>query len=230
MAARPSPRRQAIEAGEKFYFTGRPCRHGHIAARYVSCGACLPCHQGIEYSAEYHARHYQENKQIYLANSRKWASENRAKSNEIKSLWRDRNPEYATAWAKTAYQKNPEPYRARARERRQKDPIPLNEAMKKWRENNPEKVRAHKVNRRARKVGAGGSGLSGADIKEIVARQKGRCACCGAKTKLQMDHMMPLALGGSNSKNNFQGLCRPCNASKHAKHPIDFNRSKGMLL
>lgn len=36
-------RRAAFTAGLKRYFTGEPCRKGHIAERYVSTGGCLDC-------------------------------------------------------------------------------------------------------------------------------------------------------------------------------------------
>lgn len=36
-------RSEAQIAGLKRYFTGVPCRHGHIAERYVSAWACLDC-------------------------------------------------------------------------------------------------------------------------------------------------------------------------------------------
>lgn len=38
-----STRRQALIAGELTYFTGKPCKNGHIAPRYVSTGGCLEC-------------------------------------------------------------------------------------------------------------------------------------------------------------------------------------------
>lgn len=36
-------RNDALLAGHKFFFTGRPCQHGHVAQRYVSSGACVLC-------------------------------------------------------------------------------------------------------------------------------------------------------------------------------------------
>lgn len=40
----PSARRKAIEAGKPRYFTGLPCKHGHISDRWVD-GACVKCTQ-----------------------------------------------------------------------------------------------------------------------------------------------------------------------------------------
>lgn len=36
-------RKEAAAAGLKKYNTGRPCRHGHSADRYVDSGACSAC-------------------------------------------------------------------------------------------------------------------------------------------------------------------------------------------
>jgi len=40
----PSSRLEAYEQGADRYFTGIPCRHGHVAERYVS-GSCVECRQ-----------------------------------------------------------------------------------------------------------------------------------------------------------------------------------------
>ena len=34
---------KAKQAGERFYFTGVPCKHGHVANRYTSSGTCSEC-------------------------------------------------------------------------------------------------------------------------------------------------------------------------------------------
>ena len=39
----PTSRKLALAAGVKKYFTGEPCRHGHIAYRYAQSGACSEC-------------------------------------------------------------------------------------------------------------------------------------------------------------------------------------------
>lgn len=37
-------RKEALEAGDKFYFTGKACKHGHVSIRKVTYG-CNECHQ-----------------------------------------------------------------------------------------------------------------------------------------------------------------------------------------
>jgi hypothetical protein len=36
-------RKEAIDAIERYYCTGKPCKRGHIAKRYTITGACCAC-------------------------------------------------------------------------------------------------------------------------------------------------------------------------------------------
>ena len=45
----------AIAAGKDTYFTGKPCKHGHIAERHVSTNACVDC----SYKRLKNTMHYQ---------------------------------------------------------------------------------------------------------------------------------------------------------------------------
>jgi hypothetical protein len=36
-------RASARAAGQTFYFTGKPCKHGHVAKRYSHNGECVVC-------------------------------------------------------------------------------------------------------------------------------------------------------------------------------------------
>lgn len=78
--------------------------------------------------------------------------------------------------------------------------------------------------RRALRRDAEGSHTA-ADILRIHAEQSGKCACCGKDLNgtYHVDHIMPLAIGGSNWPDNLQALCAFCNQSKGAKHPYDFS-------
>lgn len=42
---RPKTRKEAIDCGEHFFFTGKPCKHGHVSTRYANSGACTACQQ-----------------------------------------------------------------------------------------------------------------------------------------------------------------------------------------
>ena len=100
-----------------------------------------------------------------------------------------------------------------------------------WRDENRDAVRVHAQNRRARKLGNGGV-LSKTIRQKLMVLQKGLCTCCKQPLGVSphLDHIMPLALGGSNTDDNIQLLRAGCNASKHDRHPIDFMQSRGFLL
>jgi 5-methylcytosine-specific restriction endonuclease McrA len=103
--------------------------------------------------------------------------------------------------------------------------------VSEWAKKYPDKRNANQQNRRARKIGAGGK-LSPGLAQRLLVLQKGRCACCGASLAFgyNLDHIVPLALGGANEDWNMQLLTKKCNNEKHAKHPVDFMQSRGYLL
>jgi 5-methylcytosine-specific restriction endonuclease McrA len=103
--------------------------------------------------------------------------------------------------------------------------------VREWGEKNKPIRRAIDQNRRARKRATGGE-LSNGLVEKLFDLQRGKCACCKQPLgdDYHLDHIMPLALGGSNTDNNMQLLRSTCNQQKHAKHPVDFMQSRGMLL
>ena len=98
---------------------------------------------------------------------------------------------------------------------------------------NPEVIRAIHHNRKARIRGAEGT-HSAADVAEILKLQRKRCANPACRASLRdgyhVDHIVPVARGGSNDRRNLQLLCQPCNLHKHAKDPIDWAQENGLLL
>lgn len=106
---------------------------------------------------------------------------------------------------------------------------------KREKERNPEKYKArqnaHKRNREARISGNGGRHTA-KDILFLLDMQKCKCATCkvNIKNNYNVDHVIPLALGGSNAKDNLQLLCPTCNRAKSAKHPVDFMQEIGFLI
>jgi 5-methylcytosine-specific restriction endonuclease McrA len=92
-------------------------------------------------------------------------------------------------------------------------------------------IQAHCRLRRAREKGAAGNHTAN-DILFLLEKQRYKCANCSKSVRKMrhVDHIMPLAKGGSNDRKNLQILCPPCNLSKRAKHPIDWARENGRLL
>ena len=46
--------------------------------------------------------------------------------------------------------------------------------------------------------------------REVWIRDRGRCVDCGVASSLAFDHVLPLAVGGSNTAPNLELRCRPC--------------------
>lgn len=49
---------------------------------------------------------------------------------------------------------------------------------------------------------------------EVWRRDQGRCVDCGAREKLEFDHIIPWNEGGSNTARNLELRCENCNGSK----------------
>lgn len=56
-----------------------------------------------------------------------------------------------------------------------------------------------------------------ADVRrEVWRRDEGRCSRCGSRERLEYDHIIPVARGGSNTVRNIELLCETCNRTKSA--------------
>lgn len=166
------------------------------------------------------AKYWANNKDKISSANAIYREENKDSVRESKKAWRIDNIEKSKAQVGAWRRKN----RERVRE--------LNSA---WNLANPEVMAAIQRNRRARIKSADGS-HSGSDVNKIFAAQRGLCASCkikllkSGKQRYHVDHIMPLALGGSNWPTNLQCLCPACNLSKGAKHPDIWAAAKGRML
>lgn len=114
LAETPSKRkerlvREAVAAGSKTYFTGEPCKNGHIAPRAIGgcCRACRPIHNKAKYLREpekakaANAKWLARNRERMRVLNREWAKRNRAKLNYKRSLRRAAEIQATPAWANT---------------------------------------------------------------------------------------------------------------------------------
>lgn len=108
-------RAEALAAGLNVYYTGSPCKHGHLANRYVQNWTCVVCHakkcaenqpkwraknpeKAGEYAKKYAVEHAEATKAWRAANKEKcaetqraWSKANREKRNQFSREWRLRN-------------------------------------------------------------------------------------------------------------------------------------------
>jgi len=93
---------QAKADGDKFYFTGKKCPHGHLSPRYTSTGQCLDCvkaQTARQVKGGYFKEHYKnpEVKERKKANGKVYRERTRERQNEMSRLWVANNPEKARA-------------------------------------------------------------------------------------------------------------------------------------
>ncbi len=62
-----------------------------------------------------------------------------------------------------------------------------------------------------------GPGVSEADWIRLCNRFAGRCAYCGVRAKLTLDHVVPVSRGGQHSIGNILPACGGCNSRKRAR-------------
>ena len=182
------------------------------------------------------------------AASLRWINKDRARSLKLQRERRSQeSKEKQRERQRAEYARNPDRFKKSRARYLAKNPEKVRERKRRWAIANRDKVRdgaaksraknhehrsAQVRNRRAKQRNAGGRHTA-KDIAVIAEAQGHKCAYCRAnlrKVKRHVDHIMPIALGGSNDRSNLQLLCVPCNLSKQAKHPIEFAQSKGLLL
>lgn len=206
--------------------TGKACRNGHVEKRKASNGKCVVCEKASD------RKSYEKHREERIVKA---------------AAWKNDNVEKVRAYCLDRYHNNPKVKRQN-KEWRERNPDKVRASRKKWLVNNPEKrresirrytaahpetVQSNVRKRRARLRGTAGSHTAD-DITSILMRQKYKCAECGCSIKKrserQVDHIMPIILGGTNDPGNLQILCSTCNKRKGGKHPLDFAQERGRLV
>jgi 5-methylcytosine-specific restriction endonuclease McrA len=213
-------RTDAKKAGLTRYFTGKPCKHGHVAERYVANCLCVGCSPAIQ-KAWYDKRPKKEKKpsknlwkdpEYKRAYFRQWRKDNLDQSSEIKRKWRSKNPGYGTQWSRD----HPEV----AHNYYQNNKAKVAVTTRIWRRKNRAKCQAYGLNYWARLKNAPGS-FTEQDVEAILEQQQYRCAAPHCQTDIlrsfHIDHILPLSRGGSNWPDNLQALCKSCNSQKKDK-------------
>lgn len=108
-------RKQALFIGLKRYFTGKPCKHGHIDFRKSSNGECFSCNriQFKSYSKrnanklkEKRLESYAKNPETYRERQRVYTKKNKGAVMARQALWREKNREHQINYAMDYKRKN----------------------------------------------------------------------------------------------------------------------------
>jgi len=86
-----------------------------------------------------------------------------------------------------------------------------------WQKRHPERKNEHEHRRRARRRGNACVIFSVSDWREKLKLYNGSCAYCITSKANEMDHVVPLALGGAHSLANVRPACSSCNRIKGAR-------------
>jgi 5-methylcytosine-specific restriction endonuclease McrA len=185
--------------------------------RYESGGHCKICRAKYrDANREKAKQHYKNNFETYAKKQKDYKQKNLEKIKARNIQHRKDNIEKFKIKDATYYEKN-------------KNKIKESQSIYYEKHKKEFLIRNH--NRRVKQIGNGGV-LSKGIEKQLFALQKGKCPCCkkNLDNKFHLDHIVPIALGGTNTDDNVQLLHAGCNLKKKAKHPIDFMQSLGFLL
>lgn len=150
------------------------------------------------------------------ARSRERYAQNSEKERSMSRAYYWRHREKIAETKKRAYQINRDVYLQRSREYQVSHPEQTRAAIKRYRAAHPERIRAQKHLRRTRIAGAHGR-YTDRDVGHMLAMQQGHCAYCGRIVTLTIEHINPIARGGSNGPENICLACWKCNLEKGAK-------------
>lgn len=218
----PASRKEAKRIGSKYFFTGVSCKQDHLDRRYTCNGQCCRCKINSE------CRKQKENPEWANTRNARWQTNHREQATAKVARWRAENPDHVFDVWKRHYEANIEIYRKNYRGFYVRHREQENQRSLAYAKANPDRINAIVAKRRARKLNAEGS-YTEEDVKRILLKQENKCFC-GTDITIgyTIDHIVPLARGGSNWPSNIQGMCKSCNSSKGIKTMDEWLKMKGI--
>ena len=170
MAAAPPSiigRDAASALGLKRFFTGEPCKHGHVAERIVSSHGCMECDRAR--AIEWRAANLEKAREGDRERARKHRAADPERAREKGRRWRAANLELAREGDRERkrlhYAKNKDRILSERAAKRVADPEKAREYLRVWRAANKDKIsKRQAAQRRAGRAGSelNGAGLAGA--------------------------------------------------------------------
>ena len=195
-------RKEAKVKGLIKYFTGKPCKHGHVVERKTSGGQCTECDKlerkrngkkrGERYrvnnkqkNREYQREWYHNNKESAQASCKKYKENNKEKVALQQKIsiakWKEKNPDYYSNWWKNNKEK--------ARAYRQNSPTRAL-IQKQWRENNRGYCNYHTRKRQRRIIISTPAWANQDKIKNLYVESAKLKKDTGVE--YHVDHIIPL--------------------------------------
>jgi len=214
-------RKAAKAAGLKHYFTGKPCKFGHVEKRYVASFGCAACYRD-KANQHYAALDADSRKSIVLGRRqyhREWAEQHRAQLAAYGTAYRKAYKKKHPAYFKKHYATNNEKRKSQARAWYRKNSERALKVSRAYHAAHPEQTRA--TGRRSantRRATKKRVFVEVVDPRTVFTRDKGICGICRTLVDMQdpweIDHIVPISKGGPHAYANVQLAHRKCNRGK----------------
>jgi 5-methylcytosine-specific restriction endonuclease McrA len=193
------------------YFTGLACSRGHIAERRVSDHGCVECSRLKAASSKERDR-----RRDYMRDHQR--NYRRAHPDRVKASRQKRDKGERAAQKRLLRAKPTSRHREVLSKSFQKHKAQRTADTRAWRHRNKAASSLHVRAAKAKRRAAEGK-FTKPDIIALLASQKAICAACPSDIaeNFHVDHVRPLARGGTNWPDNLQLLCPTCNRSKGRK-------------
>jgi 5-methylcytosine-specific restriction endonuclease McrA len=222
-------RKNAIGAGELYYFTGIPCKRGHKSKRLVKNGSCHDC--ALLLRRPRYADEYQNRKEEIKSRAKQWRLDNPERAREYDMAKHQRKRDAELARMRARYEKNREADIERKRKAYRENVEENREKQRARYAENKEYFKPYQKARKARIRSSSGS-FTAKEIKKMIKDQSCKCIYCKSdiSKNYHADHIVPVSKGGSSFIENIQLLCPTCNLRKGAKMPEEFAKEIGILI
>jgi len=190
----------AKEAGKIRFFTGRPCKRGHLVERMVVDGLCIECKKIHTFAWR------KDNKHKVDAAKKAWIAENRERSRLVKNTWNAQHKEAQKIRSRRWYEMNKEKSL---------------ESHYRWADRNPATVTAAAARYRASELQRTPPWADKNMIEVIYKLAKVMSEITGVE--YQVDHIHPLqgkTVSGLHVETNLQILSALENKSKSNRQVV----------
>ena len=198
----------ARKAGLTRYFTGKPCKHGHVAERLVSNRRCTIC--SVESSTAWKKEHRSQ----ATSSSKVWRDSNREHVREVKRIWNTAHPEWQKARSRKWFLANKDRANQQHYAWVARNPEVARNLIDSWIKANPSKRAATTAKRRAALLSRT---PVWSDLNAIEEIYRDASEFRAAGLAVDVDHIIPLQgrlVSGLHVPANLRVLLSAANRSK----------------